>query len=302
MEPSGAAPRVFISYSHDDANWKDRVVKQLGVLQLEGLLSVWDDHQINAGDDWLPAIEGAIESCSVALLLIFANFLTSNFIRSKEVPALLQRRKQEGVRVIPVILMPCPWNRVGWLGSIQARPNYDKPLSGMSEHAAETALAALAEEIADLLATKPDSLQIIPPTAPPADISTPPVGADEAQDVSETITEPEDDPLQDVVPVDPANSLKASCEVASAGGAQETAERKEISAEPQEISAEPQEISAEPKAPLMPIERCDYGISSTEERVENWWNIRGWSLRWRSCLTVSGHSRATPTGRCGCGI
>lgn len=32
--------RIFISYSHDDEAWKDRVVSQLGVLEHEGLLSV----------------------------------------------------------------------------------------------------------------------------------------------------------------------------------------------------------------------------------------------------------------------
>ncbi len=54
MEHTGATPRIFISYSHDDEAWKDRVVSQLGVLEHEGLLSVWEDRQIAAGDDWLP--------------------------------------------------------------------------------------------------------------------------------------------------------------------------------------------------------------------------------------------------------
>ncbi len=155
MEPRGATPRIFISYSHADEAWKDRVVNQLGVLEHEGLLSVWEDRQITGGDDWLPAIETAIQSCGVAVLLISAKFLTSKFILGAEVPALLQRREKEGVRVIPVILKPCAWTRVGWLKSIQARPKDGKPLSGMTKHNAEAALSALAEEVADLLARSP---------------------------------------------------------------------------------------------------------------------------------------------------
>jgi formylglycine-generating enzyme required for sulfatase activity len=147
-----ACDQIFISYSHDDERWKNRLVSQLGVLEYEGLLSVWEDRQIAAGDDWLPEIEAAIQSCGVALLLISAQFLTSKFIRGKEVPALLQRRQQGGVRIIPVILKPCAWTRVSWLKLIQARPKDGKPLSGMSEHDAEAALAVLAEEVADLLA------------------------------------------------------------------------------------------------------------------------------------------------------
>jgi hypothetical protein len=180
MGHTGATPRIFISYSHADEAWKDRVVSQLGVLEHEGLLSVWEDRQIAAGDAWLPAIETAINSCNVALLLISAKFLTSKFILGNEVPALLQRREQEGVRVIPVILESCAWTRVSWLKTIQARPKDGKPLRGMTKHKASTALAALTEEVADLLARstptpKPDRPHVISPDK--IDLTKLPAGA-----------------------------------------------------------------------------------------------------------------------------
>jgi len=99
---------VFISYSHKDEAWKDRLVKQLGVLQAEGVLEVWDDRRIEAGEDWQPEIERAIEHAAVAILLVSADFLTSKFILGVEVPRLLERRQKEGVRVIPLIVWPCP--------------------------------------------------------------------------------------------------------------------------------------------------------------------------------------------------
>ncbi len=34
-------PEVFISYSHTDEDWKDRLVTHLGVLEQEGLLEIW---------------------------------------------------------------------------------------------------------------------------------------------------------------------------------------------------------------------------------------------------------------------
>ena len=43
--------KVFISYSHNDEKWKDRVLKHLGVLVKENRLTVWDDRQIAAGQD-----------------------------------------------------------------------------------------------------------------------------------------------------------------------------------------------------------------------------------------------------------
>ena len=66
---------IFISYSHQDEDWKNRVAKQIGVLARAGLDS-WDDRRIAAGDDWHPEIQQAIERCDVAVLLISAAPIT----------------------------------------------------------------------------------------------------------------------------------------------------------------------------------------------------------------------------------
>ncbi len=161
---------IFISYSHQDESWKNRLVKQLGVLAAEGL-ETWNDRRIAAGDDWLPEIERAIASCDLALLLISANFLTSKFILGQEVPVLLQRRQEQGLRVIPVILSPCQWQRISWLKVIQARPKDGKPLSGMTKHNADDALSALAGEIHDLLF--PRSLDAPPFSQPSGPLRSP---------------------------------------------------------------------------------------------------------------------------------
>ena len=165
--------KVFISYSHQDEGWKDRVVKQLAVLEEEGVDS-WDDRKIEGGGDWEQEIEKAIASCEVALLLISANFLTSKYIKGKEVPPLLQRRETHGVRVIPVILSPCNWDRIPWLKAINARPRDNNSLSGMSEHDAEAALSKLAAEVADLISKR--AKQAPPRSAQPA---SPPHGEPE---------------------------------------------------------------------------------------------------------------------------
>jgi tetratricopeptide (TPR) repeat protein len=138
---------VFISYSHDDESWKDRLVAHLGVLEQEGLLEVWNDRRIAAGDDWQPEIEAAMSRAQVAVLLVTASFLTSKFIRGKEIPRLLERRQHDGLRVIPVIVKPCAWTEVGWLAALQCRPKDGRALSGGSEHEIDTALTALAKEI-----------------------------------------------------------------------------------------------------------------------------------------------------------
>ena len=110
-----STPTVFISYSHKDEVWKERLSTQLRVLQMQGELDVWDDRRIEAGEDWHPEIETAMAQASVAILMVSADFLTSNFILGEEVPRLLERRHNEGLRVFPVIVRPCQWKQVKWL-------------------------------------------------------------------------------------------------------------------------------------------------------------------------------------------
>ncbi|MGB2804671.1 MAG: toll/interleukin-1 receptor domain-containing protein, partial [Candidatus Zixiibacteriota bacterium] len=153
---------VFISYSHKDEEWKDKLVTHLDVLQKQGLLEIWEDRQIAGGDEWYPEIEKAIKSAHVAILMISANFLTSEFILGKEVPELLKRRQKDNLRIMPLIVKPCAWNTRPWLKRLQARPKDGKPLSGGNDFQIDSHLAAFAKEIFDLLRRVPKE----PPTTP----------------------------------------------------------------------------------------------------------------------------------------
>ncbi len=84
--------RIFISYSHKDEKWKDRLVKQLEVLQIKGDVEAWDDRRIKAGEDWYVEIQKALKHADAAVLLVSADFLTSGFILTEEVPTLLKQR------------------------------------------------------------------------------------------------------------------------------------------------------------------------------------------------------------------
>jgi tetratricopeptide (TPR) repeat protein len=138
---------VFISYSHRDEDWKDRVVGHLKVLGLGDELEVWDDRRIAKGDDWLPEIQAAMDRAAVAVLLISKDFLTSGFIRGTEVPHLLQREREEGLRVVPLFVRPCAWQAVDWLAAIQGGPKNAKTLSEHRKAQADKMLADLALEI-----------------------------------------------------------------------------------------------------------------------------------------------------------
>ena len=151
---------VFVSYSHKDLKWKERLLVQLSVLQKEHLLDVWDDGRIDAGGDWYSEIQQALASAKVAILLVSANFLSSDFVLKEEVPQLLERRHKEGLGVIPVVITPCVWQRVEWLKKMQVELFKGKAMSAGSPHQIDEHLADLAAKVIDYLGRKCPAVQV----------------------------------------------------------------------------------------------------------------------------------------------
>jgi len=94
---------------------------------------VWDDRQIDGGDNWRDAIHQAIDGCNVALLLVSKAFLASEFINTEELNHLLARGKNDGIRIVPLIVKPCPWE-MDIFAHLQALPKDGKPIITFEEN------------------------------------------------------------------------------------------------------------------------------------------------------------------------
>ncbi|MET0646792.1 MAG: TIR domain-containing protein [Pyrinomonadaceae bacterium] len=118
-----AAPlKVFISYSHEDEEFKDDLVMMLAGLKRQGVIDPWQDRRIEEGDEWHRAIQDAMNGCDLAILLVSKHFIASRFIQDEELPRVLQRRREQGLRVIPIIVRPCKWQSEPVLKNLQALP------------------------------------------------------------------------------------------------------------------------------------------------------------------------------------
>jgi tetratricopeptide (TPR) repeat protein len=115
-------PIVFISYSHRDEGWKDQLLPHIRMLEQLGTLTMWDDRQIGAGDAWFEEITKKLNRCTVAILLVSADFLASKFCMREEVPPLLERRRRDGMLIVPILIQPCFWEGIAWLRAIQMLP------------------------------------------------------------------------------------------------------------------------------------------------------------------------------------
>jgi hypothetical protein len=198
------APTVFISYSHKDEDWKDRLLEHLGVLEEEGLLKTWNDRNIGAGDEWLEEIQGAMNAARVAVFLVSAASLKSKFIRHKEIPHLLDRREKEGMTFIPVIVRSCVWDELPWLSRFQARPQDGKPLADFKGNRRDAELAKIAKEILGIVRNgvwpstppRPAAVAIsstFPASSPSASPTGRPQGASWHEDLEVVLTRHDED-------------------------------------------------------------------------------------------------------------
>lgn len=144
-------PTIFISYSHKDEEWKERLASHLGVLQIQDHLEFWTDDGIRIGDTWVQKIQAAITTANAAILLVSADFLNSPFIRRVEIAQLLARREKEGLPIFPILVRQCAWDFVPWLEQLQIRPRDAKPLAGNDDHQIDEHLTAIVKEIKGVL-------------------------------------------------------------------------------------------------------------------------------------------------------
>jgi hypothetical protein len=91
---------VFVSYSHRDKAWLERVQVHLKPLARDGNLELWDDTRIKSGQRWRDKIKAALAQADVAILLISADFYASDFIAKNELPPLLESAQGEHGLVI----------------------------------------------------------------------------------------------------------------------------------------------------------------------------------------------------------
>ena len=151
----GDRNKLFISYSHEDTKWLEAIKEQLAVLEAEGLLSLCEDTQLKVGEGWYQQLNEMMLGARLGLLLISATFLTSKFVREEEIPRLFGQHEAGGMKIYPLLVQPCPWERVAWLAKLQLRPQdakrRAKPLSTFNGAARKQKLVDVANEIASLV-------------------------------------------------------------------------------------------------------------------------------------------------------
>lgn len=93
---------IFVSYSHKDREWLEKLQVYLKPLFPDGGITVWDDTKLTPGSRWSDEIEHALKNASVAVLLVSPDFFTSKFIMDVEWPELRKAAREHGLTILPI--------------------------------------------------------------------------------------------------------------------------------------------------------------------------------------------------------
>lgn len=120
--------KIFIAYSHHDKRYltERSLFGYLRGLEHDGIAEFWYDERITTGDIWDAEIQRNISESHIALVLVSELFLNSPYVRKKEIPAFLRKRRREGMVIFPVILSECEWEAYAWLKTTQFLPTDSK--------------------------------------------------------------------------------------------------------------------------------------------------------------------------------
>ena len=138
--------KVFISYSHKDTKHLDRLLVHLADFERQGIIDPWSDKKITPGANWRDEIRQAIESAKVAVLLVSADFLASQFIAEDELPLLLAIAETKGTAIIPVILSASNFEYTK-LAQFQTVNDPSRPLIKLNSHQREELWVKIAKTI-----------------------------------------------------------------------------------------------------------------------------------------------------------
>ena len=126
---SNQAIEVFFSYAHEDEQLRDKLAKQLKILERQGVIAAWYDRDISAGAEWANQIDQHLETAKVILLLVSDDFVASDYCYDTEMKRAMERHSTGEARVIPVILRRVDNWQSAPFGRLKALPKDAKPVT-----------------------------------------------------------------------------------------------------------------------------------------------------------------------------
>ncbi|BAQ66233.1 NACHT C-terminal helical domain 2-containing protein [Geminocystis sp. NIES-3709] len=138
--------QIFISYSQKDKDWLDKLKIMIKPLIKNNKISYWDDTQIVPGSIWKDEINQALDSATVAILMVSPHFLASDFIIDHELPPLLKASEERGLKILWLYISECLYEETE-IKKYQAVHQINSPLDSLNDSELNKVLKDIAHKI-----------------------------------------------------------------------------------------------------------------------------------------------------------
>jgi len=157
---------LFISYSHKDQTWLDRLTNHLASLENDQLIEVWDDREIRAGDQrgWEAQLLPKLQQAQILVILLSPSFAASNYCQKTELPLAIERKRSGRALVFLVHLVSYAVEQA--LQEFQILPSPSKAISEYPN--VDAALRDVAKAIKDELSAAQTTARPSAPSALPS--------------------------------------------------------------------------------------------------------------------------------------
>jgi hypothetical protein len=137
---------VFLSYSHRDKRWLEKIRTMLRPLERKDLIHLWDDSVIGPGQKWRAALDRAAASASVVVFLVSRNFIASDFIANNELAPIIRTAEERNITIMWLLLSDCLYDETP-LRDYQAAHDISKPLDRLTPARQNEELVKVAKQI-----------------------------------------------------------------------------------------------------------------------------------------------------------
>ena len=122
------ARKLFISYSHFDADLLGELRVHLRPFERKGLIAPWFDGYLVPGDYFDHEVRKALAASDFIGLLVTPRFLASDYCVDVEMEDAVRRHQTGQARVVPIIAKPCAWKET-ILSKLLATPTDGLPVT-----------------------------------------------------------------------------------------------------------------------------------------------------------------------------
>lgn len=138
--------KIFLGYAPEDKTLLKKLKMLLSPLVRLGIIEVWDDQDVNPGEEKREKIFRHLSEARMILLLLSPDFLDSDECYD-QMHLAMQRYEQAEASVIPILLRPCAWKATP-LKDLMPLPRDGTPLS---KHHEDDIFFEVSEEIVEMI-------------------------------------------------------------------------------------------------------------------------------------------------------